>query len=282
MSKAEEATGAVMCCANCGIAGVDEIKLEECDGCDLVLCGSEWCRVVHRQKHEEECKKRAGELHDKRLFAQPDGTHRGECPICFLPNPIDAAKSAFMACCGKTICMGCGYTHLISNKHDRVKRSRCLFCRTSPIDKGEYEKREMERIEANDPASLNNRGSECYDEGDYDKALKYLTKAAELGYAEAHFLLGYMYGEGVGVEKDLEKEVYHNEKAAIGGHPDARYNLAFVEAKNGNTERGVKHMIIAANLGHDNSMKALLRYKEGHITKEEYGATLRTYTSGCC
>ena len=86
-----------------------------------------------------------------------------------------------------------------------------------------------------------------------------------------------MYGEGVGVEKDLEKEVYHNEKAAIGGHPDARYNLAFVEAKNFNTERGVKHMIIAANLGHDNSMKALLRYKEGHITKEEYGATLRTH-----
>ena len=39
-------------CANCGVAEVDDIKLEECDGCDLVLCGSEWCRVVHREQHD--------------------------------------------------------------------------------------------------------------------------------------------------------------------------------------------------------------------------------------
>ena len=267
----------MLCCANCGIAGVDEIKLEECHGCDRVRYCSDKCREEHREQHSEDCKKRADELHDRCLFTQPDGTHKGECPICFLPNPIDAGKTTFMACCGKTICMGCGYAHLMSNKHDRVKRSRCLFCRTSALE-DEYEKREMERIEANDPAVLSNKGEECYNEGNYDKALKYWTKAAELGDAEAHFRLGLMYGEGEGVEKDLEKEVYHNEKAAIGGHPNARYNLAFIEAENGNMERAVKHMIIAANLGYDKSMKALLTfYKQGVITKEEYGATLRTH-----
>jgi hypothetical protein len=42
--------------------------------------------------------------------------------------------------------------------------------------------------------------------------------------------------------------------------------------------RAVKHWIISANLGHDKSMKKLLSaYKDGHITKEEYGATLRTH-----
>ena len=72
--------------------------------------------------------------------------------------------------------------------------------------------------------------------------------------------------------------VHHWEKAAIGGHPEARYNLAIEEAKNGNVERTVKHFIIAANLGYEASMKALLPfYKKGVITKEEYGATLRTH-----
>ena len=121
-------------------------------------------------------------------------------------------------------------------------------------------------------------GSESYRAGDYDEALKYLTKAAELGGAEAHCRLGYMYMGGEGVEKDMEKAVYHWEKAAIGGHPYARHNLAFVEAKNGNVEKAVKHWIIAANLGYDRSMKELLpSYKNGYITKEQYGATLRTH-----
>ena len=85
-------------------------------------------------------------------------------------------------------------------------------------------------------------------------------------------------GRGGGVEKDMEKAVYHFEKAAIGGHPYARHNLAYIETKNGNTERAVKHFIIAANLGHDESIKALLPfYKKGVITKEQYEATLRTH-----
>jgi hypothetical protein len=29
-----------VCCANCGIAGVDDVKLKECTNCDLVkYCG---------------------------------------------------------------------------------------------------------------------------------------------------------------------------------------------------------------------------------------------------
>ena len=39
-------------CANCGIAGVDNIKLEDCDGCDLVKYCSDGCRELHREQHE--------------------------------------------------------------------------------------------------------------------------------------------------------------------------------------------------------------------------------------
>ena len=157
-----------------------------------------------------------------------------------------------------------------------MKATACVFCRTSASDDEEHSKRKRERIEANDPAALSFAGRESYKARDYDKAVEYWTKAAELGDVEAHYFLG-LYMDGEGVEKDEKKGVYHWEKASIGGHPEARDFLAFDEAKNGNVERAVKHWIIAANLGCDKSMKALLpSYKKGCITKEQYGATLRT------
>ena len=142
----------------------------------------------------------------------------------------------------------------------------------------ETRKRLMKRIKANDPAALCYMGLECYREENCGGAFEYLSKAAEWGDADARYRLGYMYGKGEGVEKDDEKAVYHYEKAAIGGHPDARHNLACIEEENGNIERAVKHFIIASNLGHEKSMKALWKqYSAGNITKEDLDATLRAH-----
>ena len=277
-SKAEEEEADKDVCANCGIAEIDEIKLEDCDGCDLVKYCSDKCREEHREQHTEDCKKRADELHVKRLFTQPEGSHRGECPICFLPMPLDARKTLFMECCGQWICTGCGTAHMMTNVHDRVESATCALCRTLTSDEEEYRKRTKERIEANYPPSLFYKGSTHYNEGDYDGAFEYYTKAAELGDAEAHYRLGRMYWEGEGVVEDNEKAVYHYEKAAIGGHPTARYMLGLHEGANGEVDRTVMHWTIAANLGCEYSMKQLLpMYKDGFITKEEYGATLRTH-----
>jgi TPR repeat protein len=136
----------------------------------------------------------------------------------------------------------------------------------------------MKRAKTNDPAALSQMGRECRDEGDYDAALKYYTKAAELGYTDAHHRLGWMYRLGQGVEKDEEKSIHNWEKAAIGGHPDARYNLGYIEEENGNQERAVKHFIIAAYLGDEDSMKKLWKhYSAGLINKEDLEATLRTH-----
>jgi TPR repeat protein len=135
----------------------------------------------------------------------------------------------------------------------------------------------MKRVKANDPVALKEMGGQCHVEGDYDAAFKYLSKAAELGNVDAHYRLGIMYWMGQGVEKDMEKTVYHFEKAAIGGHPRARHGLAWIEGRNGNIERSEKHLIIGANLGAENSMKALWKhYSAGNITKEELEAALRT------
>ena len=278
MSRAAEADEKV--CANCGIAEGDDIKLEDCGGCDLVKYCNDGYRELHRPEHAGECKKRVKELHERKLFDQPDETHLGECPICFLPLSLDQeGKSMFYPCCSERICNGCAHANIMSNKHDIVKAGNCPFCR-EPISSGDEEtcKRIMKRIKANDPAALCQMATGCYEKSDYDGAFEYFTKAAELGKADAHHNLSCMYRNGQGVEKDEEKEVYHLEKAAVGGHPDARHNLGCYEERNGNVGRAVKHFIIAANLGLKESMKALWKhYSLGNIIKEELEATLRTH-----
>ena len=279
LSSTAEIEADVVCCANCGAAEVDDIKLEECDGCDLVKYCTDKCRQKHRPRHKKACKKRARELHDKELFTQPDGCHHGECPICFLPLPIDPEKSYFKSCCSETVCRGCSYANFMANRHDEIKANRCPFCREVPSkDKEVNKKKKMKRVEANVPAALCEHGTYCYNQGNPKSAFEYWTKAVALGDLTSHFKVGVLYMNGEGVEKDEKKAVYHYEIAAIGGHPWARYNLATNEERNGNIRRAVKHYIIAAKLGEEKSMKNLWdHYSLGNITKEELDATLRAH-----
>jgi TPR repeat protein len=142
----------------------------------------------------------------------------------------------------------------------------------------EGEKMKKKRMKKNDLVAMCQMGRERYGKGDYNDAIQYWTKTAELGDAEAHFKLSIMYLKGEGVDKDMKKEVYHLEEAAIGGHPAARHNLGIHEANNGRYERAVKHFIIAANLGYDYSLTNLKRlYADGHASKEDYAGALRAY-----
>ncbi len=255
-----------ICCDNCGIAEVDEVKMEEEEcSCKLLRSCSDKCREDHQEQYDIQCKKQGEDLHDDDdLFTQPDSSYLGECPLCFLQMPLDPKKSTFHSCCSKIICNGCRYAH------ERSNGGSCPFCREPTVNKEENEKRTMKRVKANDPAALLHMGTKHCDEGDFDSALTFLAKAAELGDAEAHHQLGIMYWMGVGVEEDEEKAVYHSEQAAIGGHPEARYCLGCVEEENGNIERAVKHYIITANLGDKLSMKELWKYySAGAITKED-------------
>jgi TPR repeat protein len=135
----------------------------------------------------------------------------------------------------------------------------------------------MKRIEANDPVALRVKGKRHGEDGDFKSAFVYLSKAAQLGDVDAHYHLGNLYREGKGVEeKDEKMELHHLEEAAIGGHPNARNNLGYLEWKNGKFERGVKHLIIAANLGHDDSLQILTEcFKRGLVSKDDFAAALR-------
>ena len=275
-----EAEAADNCCASCGIAEVDDVKLKDCDGCDLVKYCSDKCKEDHRPEHAAACKERAAALRDELLFRQPEGSHLGDCPICCLPFPLDPQESRLQYCCSKLICRGCSYANRLRQLQEN-KQQLCPFCRhPMPKTQEEANKIRMKRVEANDPAALCKMGLIHYDEGDYDGALKYLRKAAELGDAIAHYNLSVLYSRGhaVGIEKDEIKEVYHREQAAIQGHPQARHNLGCHEANNGRFERAVKHFIIAANLGEDGSIQKLKKYyKRGDVSKDDFAAALRAH-----
>ena len=147
-----------------------------------------------------------------------------------------------------------------------------------PDTEEEFEAMLMKRVEKNDPEAIRQMGIKRSDEGDYKSAFEFLTKAAELGDANAHYNLSIMYHLGQGVEKDEKKHVYHLEVAAIGGHVQARHNLAVIELIDGKMERSVKHFTIAANMGWANSLKNLWKYHaRGLVKKEDLNATLRAH-----
>ncbi len=298
---------AMLCCASCGIEEIDDIKLIQCDVCDLVRYCSDDCQRDHKSQHAKVCKTRAAELRDELLFKrllelskrveackkrvaalardnllfkQPECTHLGDCPICCLPMPLGGAKKCCMSeCCSKTVCIGCAYADIIVRKGEREIDYTCAFCREpSVVTEEESHKRRMKRIEANDPVAMVIAGVYQYDKRDYIGASEYWKKAAEFGDVDAHCRLAKLYHLERGVEKDERKALYHMEEAAIGGHPDARYTLGVKEWNKGNIERAVKHWAIAATQGHDDSIKKLMvAFKGGYVSKEVLATALREH-----
>lgn len=205
MDRTEQAADEV--CASFGKAEVDDVKLKKC-ACDLVKYCSVECQKDHRPQHKKACKNRLAELRDDKLFTQPEESHHGECPICCLPLPLDNTKWSLNSCCCKRICRGCYYANM-KREWDQELEEKCPYCR-EPITELKEEiiqKRLMKRIKADDPVALQAMGRICRNEGDYERAFEYWTKAAELGDMEAHYDLACMYHKGKGVEKDEKREV---------------------------------------------------------------------------
>ena len=59
-----------------------------------------------------------------------------------------------------------------------------------------------------------------------DEAIKYYSKAANLGYAEAEYQLGRCYFYGTCINQDINRCISWYKKAANKGHGDAQYHLA--------------------------------------------------------
>jgi hypothetical protein len=66
-----------------------------------------------------------------------------DCPICYLPLPIDDCGYINKECCWVTICDGCKYSHSQVTGYDKT----CPFCRSLPPTKEEVLDRMWNRIE---------------------------------------------------------------------------------------------------------------------------------------
>ena len=64
--------------------------------------------------------------------------------------------------------------------------------------------------------------------------------------------IAHLNGEGVG--KDIKKVKHFHELAAMGGHVIARHSVGAFEAQAGNMSRAMKHWMIAARAGYDDSL----------------------------
>ena len=113
---------------------------------------------------------------------------------------------------------------------------------------------------------------------DRTKALELWHRAGELCYAEAYHNIGCAYSTGVGVERDDKKADHYYELAAMGGFVAARHNLGNAEFRAGNWDRALKHWLISAGGGLNDSVKSIQHlYKHGHATKDDYSNALRAY-----
>ena len=273
-------------CANCGKEGSN---LNICNKCKAATYCNASCKKKHRSKHKKDCerrvaelheeqlerKRRVAELHDEKLFKQPPPNE--DCPICMLPLPSLYTGYKYRSCCGKIICSGCIYA--VEKRDGGV--GLCPFCRTpTPTTKEDVIIQVKKRIEIGDAEAMHNLGG-CYTDGlcglpqDHAKALELWHRAAKLGNAKSSYSIGNAYDLGNGVEKKAE---YYWELAAMEGHVHARHNLGIYEGIAENMDRALKHHMIAAGFGDNDSLEKIKQmFMNGDATKDDYAKALLSY-----
>ena len=219
---------------------------------------------------------------DAALFKQPPPNE--DCPICFMRMPSLYTGFKYNSCCGKIICSGCIYA-----VHKMKGETKCPFCRVpTPTTEEEMLERIKKLVEMDDDEAIRELGC-CYYDGKYglpqdrDKALELWHRAGELGCAAANASIGNAYYRGRGVERDIEKGKHYWELAAMGGNIYSRYNLGVLEEDAGNMSIALKHHIVAAECGDNDSLKKIKEYYvNGHATKDDYAKALRAHHEYIC
>ena len=210
---------------------------------------------------------------------------REECPICLIPLPSDY-EVVYQSCCGKQICLGCYYKHMVTDIKKGVQRKddKCAFCR-QPTPTRLSRKSLKKLMKKNDPQAFIQMAI-YYKEGDDGmmqsdtKSLEMLIRAAEFGHGEAYLRIGEYYDDGLVVEQDISKMVAFYEVSAKKGYVQAHRYLALFHAKNWNNKKSFEHMKMAASAGDKDAVDLLVKsYKieNSPLSKEELTQTLRAF-----
>jgi len=219
------------------------------------------------------------------LFRDPPPNE--DCSVCMLPLPhhsgVCGVEKLYMESCGKTFCRGCSLVESKEMKKGNIK-PWCSFCR-APLSGSDKEtvERYKRRTRVDDAEAIYSLCN-AYSNGHWGlrqnhlKAIGLWKRGAELGSCNANAYLASIYLHGEGIEEDRKLAMHHMKLAAIGGHETARYALGLMEEQNGNIDRAMKHYMISAKCGFDDSLKEVGEgYNAGLVTKDEYVSTLRAH-----
>ena len=223
---------------------------------------------------------------------------REECPVCLVPLPLENSLASYWSCCGMVVCKACKEENrralVITNRKRAEKKLQpiersCAFCR-SPLHKTDSEciNQYHERINKDDLMAMfviskYYRSGELGVVKDNAESFKWIQRAADLGFPEAIFALGYCFLNGViGVIQDEEKGILFMEEAAKKGDVTARYRLGCLETKLHHHDLAIRHFKLAAAAGDEAAMKELWKYFSSHkLTKPELEETLRAHKLAC-
>jgi len=176
---------------------------------------------------------------------------REECPICMIPFPFEDNQSAFSPCCGKVICMGCTHKSFFIEAMNGDDESKCAFCRQTSSEN--YIKGLKKAMKNNNPHAFVQMGSNYQLGTDVlqsdTRSLQMRIRAAELGVSNAYAVIGMHYEDGLGIEQDLSKALAFYEVAAKKGSTRAHIDLAEYHGGNGDIQRSIEHLKVAANAG---------------------------------
>lgn len=215
--------------------------------------------------------KAATENHERALFKQPDPPE--DCAICAQTLPYDHNKVSWRVCCGKRLCQGCMYGIAVENRS-----TPCPFCRTRAYtSNGEYLTSLQSLYEKGDRNAICQMGNHFLGgefglQRDVEKAIN-LWKKADTPIANHN--LAVQYGE----TGQARKAVYYYEKAAIQGNILSRFYLGVFEEST-DTERSMKHFVIAAEAGDDRALSKVKDAYQGNpkkVSKDRFAQVLRNH-----
>lgn len=154
-----------------------------------------------------------------------------DCPICFLPLPIEDNAYTNKPCCGQTVCGGCEQAHWKTMGADKT----CPFCR-APESRPLAETMILvrKRVELNDAENTFCLG--CFYANGWNglpkdkKAFELYLRAADLGSLRACTNVSFEYEMGEVTEIDEDKARHYLEKGAKLGQVKARHKLGYVAA----------------------------------------------------